>query len=361
MHSTQKPLRVALAAPHPRHPGGIVSVISAWRDAGLGERVELVELPTSAWDDPLPRQLAQALRALVRLALLAARRRVDVVHLHASVGGSVYRKLALSWVCRLGAVPYLAHEHSGSFTGWLAGSRLRRRLARSLFANAAACVVLAEVWRPAVESLGARRVAVIPNGLAAAERARLERCRASRPARPANHPRRLLFYGRWAPLKGPDRIADALRALGRDDLSLHVYGNGDEAWLRACFEGVPGEVEIGGWLEGKVKLEELSGADALLAPSRAEGLPTALIEARAAGTPVIATAVGAVSEALDGYRPALLLRDGDDAALRDAIAAVLDGCWPPEGATPGPFPRRLTAEDACERLLEVYEEVAPGP
>lgn len=352
--------RVLIAAPDPRNPGGISGVIESWRGAGLAERVELTELPTSAMDGSLPVKIVQMSRAAAALlGILASRsRRPQVVHLHASTGGSLLRKLVLALICRLGRVPYIAHEHSGQLDEWIDGSSARRRAARSLYSHAALVIVLAERWRALVESLGARRVEVLANGISAAERRRLaaaERLR-SLPGRGSGQAR-LVFYGRWSPKKGPDRLAAALRAIGRDDYELHLYGSGDRAWLEALFEGVPGRISIDGWLRSEEKVTALGTATALIAPSRAEGLPMALVEARAAGTPTIATDVGAVADALAGYRRALLIPSGDEDRLRAAIERVIEGEWPPP-SEPAELPDRLRSEVAVERLLGFYRELA---
>ena len=154
----------------------------------------------------------------------------------------------------------------------------------------------------------------------------------------------LLFYARWAPKKGPDRLAAALRSLDRSDYELHLYGSGDRDAIAATFAGVAGEVIIGGWLEGERKITELGSAAALIAPSRAEGLPVALVEARAAGTPVIASDVGGVAEALRDYPLGLLLDPTDDGALREAIGRLLDGAWPPRCRS-GPVPECAGGRD----------------
>ena len=359
------PLRVVMAAPDPRHPGGITSVIASWRRAGLGRAVELVELPTSAMDSSLPAKLWSAARALGRLVWMQAfGPRPDLVHLHSSTGGSLWRKLALAWCCRLGRVPYVVQMHSGGFEPWLAASRLNRAAARSLFAHAATAIVLGERWVAPARALGAPRVEVVPNGISESERRTLAGVmRSAAEHREAGDPALLLFYGRWAPVKGADRLAGALRELGRDDYEVRLFGNGDRRWLEEQFRGLPGAVSIGGWLGGERKLAELGRADAVVAPSRREGLPVALLEARAASVPVIATDVGAVAGVLAGYPDALLLDADDDRGLREAISILLDGEWPASAGSrvePGELPIELRSEHAVERLVEIYRAAVAG-
>lgn len=263
--------RVVMLGYSPEHPGGVTRVTTSWLEAGLAERVELREIHTSRWDDPRPRQLVQALLALLTLTGLLLRRRADLVHMQLSTGGSLLRKIGAALLCRLFGVPYIVHVHSGDFEGWVGRSRLAGWGARRLISGAAATVVLAERWRSFFERLGARRVVVIPNGLAEPERRALERVRqAPRPPVDADHAPVLLYYGRWTTGKGIDRVADALREIGGSGYEVRLFGSGgsgDREWLQAAFDGLEGEVHLGEWIDIDRKVAELGRATALVVPS----------------------------------------------------------------------------------------------
>jgi len=65
--------------------------------------------------------------------------------------------------------------------------------------------------------------------------------------------------------------------------------------------------------------ELLAAADGFVLPSQLEGLPMVLLEAAAAGLPVVSTDVGGVSEIVEDGQSGLLVPPGDSAALADAM------------------------------------------
>ena len=352
--------RLVMLGPSPEHPGGITKVVESWRGAGLDRLVSLREIHTGRWDDPRWRQLPQGVGALLTLLLVLLRRQADVVYVHVSTGGSVVRKLLASLLCRLFGVPFVVQIHSGSYEAWVEESRFARACSRSLMAHAALAVVVAARWSELARRLGAEQVLVLPNALSRDEREALAAPTATPPERPT-----LLYYGRWSPVKGPDRIAAALAVATASGsgatgaYEVRLFGNGDRAWLERAFAVLPDEcVTIGPWIGLEVKASELAGATTLIVPSRAEGFGQVLLEARAAGTPVIACDVGAVSEILAGYEPALLLTAGDDGALAHALSRVLAGEWPPAGERAPDLPEGFWAERAVEELVAALEELA---
>lgn len=352
-----------MLGPSPAHPGGVTKVVASWREAGLDAAAAVHRIDTTRWDDPRPLQALQALRALLALTAHLARRRADVVLLHASTGGSTLRKLAAASVCRLLRTPYVVEIHSGDHEAWASRSRIARVATRALLRRSSAAIVTSSRWEPFARSLGAPAVAVIPNALSSAERAALA---PPDPPPPPPATPTLLFLGRFAPVKGPDRIAAALAAHPPSrPFRLRFFGNGDRAYLERALAPLPAEAwHVGGFIGLEAKAAELASATALVVPSRAEGFGQVLIEARAAGTPVIASDVGAVADVLDGYPRSLLVPAGDDDALGAALHRTIAGDWPPAATSRSPdLPDRFHAERAVATLVETLAAACarPGP
>jgi glycosyltransferase involved in cell wall biosynthesis len=105
-------------------------------------------------------------------------------------------------------------------------------------------------------------------------------------------------------------------------------------------------------LEGKIHflgrctdIPELLGAsDVFVLPSQNEGNPLALMEAMAAGLPVVATAVGGVPELLEDRKSGFLVAPGDWEALGGAMMRLLGNIEM----------RRRMAASAAQRAIEVF-------
>jgi len=94
--------------------------------------------------------------------------------------------------------------------------------------------------------------------------------------------------------------------------------------------------------------------DLLVLPSRSEGLPNTMLEAMQADVPVVATAVGAVPEAVGASPAAHLVAPGSAAALAEAIERALTRGDPPEAAAAR---RDVASRFSLERRLEAHVEL----
>ena len=128
----------------------------------------------------------------------------------------------------------------------------------------------------------------------------------------------LLFVGRLDRQKGFDILADALRRVRRTDLVVHVVGaavRSDGAAVQ-----VPPGARMSGWVPRAQLDDWYRSADALIVPSRWEGLPLVIPDALANGTPVICSQRSGMERLVE---PGVT---GDHFPLDPAeLAAMLDG------------------------------------
>lgn len=139
----------------------------------------------------------------------------------------------------------------------------------------------------------------------------------------------ILFVGRLASVKGIPVLLDAMARVrkSRPEARLVLIGDGPErpgieAAVRANPELAPA-VTFAGYQSQDEVARHLASASMLVLPSFAEGVPVVLMEAMAAGKPVIATQVGGVAELVQDGVSGKLVPAGDDRALDAAITGLL--------------------------------------
>jgi glycosyltransferase involved in cell wall biosynthesis len=257
------------------------------------------------------------------------RLRPDVLHVH------LRHPYACQWATVAGiAVPgvrVVATEHLVVRPS----DRMQRRIKRLLCAGLAAHVAVGErSARELEESVGLApgSVRTIPNGIPD---------RGALPARDEDAPFAIGFVGRLVPQKGVDVL---LQALARTpSCELVVIGDGPERAALAALAvelGLADRVRFAGW-QGEPR-DLLASVDALVQPSRFEGMPLAIVEAMLAGLAVVASDVGSVVELIGGGA-GVLVPPSDPAALARALADVRDPAY-----------RRRLGAQARARALERY-------
>ncbi len=170
--------------------------------------------------------------------------------------------------------------------------------------------------------LGGHKPVVVPNGVDSEAFAPLPV-----PRGPAAGGRRTVLYvGRLGYRKGLSRLLDAMALLAdRADWRLALAGEGplrDRLESQAQRLGIAERVDFLGFLDRSALLEALHDAALLVNPADYESGPLTLLEAMAAGTPVVTTPTGLVGD-LEVPAP-LLVTAPEPAALSRTIAAVLD-------------------------------------
>jgi glycosyltransferase involved in cell wall biosynthesis len=321
--------RALLIGPLPPPMGGVGVLVQAIVESPLAERwrIEVFNLSKPQQEGRpstvTPWDVAWTLVHMIQLPLriLARRPRVALVQSTADTG--YVRDLALIMICRLLRVPVVIHWHGTPDSTAFPGHGLARTLFDFGVALAARFIVLAESYRDYFAAVvPAAKLAVVPNFV---DGRRWARGSAPAPAAVAPGPLRLLAVGRIGPAKGTDVLLDALTLLAARGVATTatLVGAGESnvafASARAHPVVVQGLAHLAGVL-GDERAGEYRRADVFLQPTRADSFPIAILEAMAAGLPVVASSVGAIPWMLGKGECGVLVPPGDAGALADAIA-----------------------------------------
>ncbi len=153
------------------------------------------------------------------------------------------------------------------------------------------------------------------------------------PPASANGTLHVLGVGRLVAKKGFDVLVDACAVLDRRGVPFEalIVGqddkHGDAVRWRIAERGLEDKVRLPGAMGPNELLAQYSRADAVCMPCRLlpddrDGIPNVLVEAMAAGTPVVATGVSGIPELVEDGVNGLLVRPEDPEALADALLRV---------------------------------------
>lgn len=243
----------------------------------------------------------------------------DVVHVHEPVVPWV--SLAATMTSRAPVVATF-HAWSDRDRAYRAASRLLRPALSRIDAHLAVSPAAA-AYHGAVLGRRPESFEVVPNGV------EVDRFRQAAPFRQMREQPSLLFVGRLEPRKGLDQLLHAMTRLKttRPDLRLYVVGDGPDR--DRCQQLLPARLRSDVVFLGRVDADELprfyASCDLFVAPALGgESFGIVLIEAMAAGCPVVASDIpgyaSVVTDGVDGR----LVPPRDPAALAESIAALLD-------------------------------------
>ncbi len=266
----------------------------------------------------------------------------------------------LSYVLARPAAPLVVTYHS-DIVRQMHLAKLHAPLLRYILDRAAAIVVTSPHYVDSSPVLPRYRdkITVIPLGIEPPPAAWLE----ASPARNGGEPQ-YLFMGRLMPYKGVQVLLEALTQVqGR----LWIAGEGPaESRLRqqAAAAGIHDRVEFLGFLSGREKWRRLAACDALVLPSLYESYGLVLVEAMAAGKPVVASDLptGVSLLVQDGVN-GRLFPPGDARALAAALRSL--AADPAAARRLGEAGRRLmethyTTARMVSEYLRLYEAVIAG-
>jgi glycosyltransferase involved in cell wall biosynthesis len=301
------------------------------RAGALAKEAEAAGIPVSVFH----KQPGLSLRLLAQLAWRFFRDGIEVAHSH---DPNIHHYAAVA--ARMAGVPVVVNTRHGPATS--SGGSFNERWFRMALPFTDAVVFVSEQARRTImerSGLSERMTSVIPNGI------RVERFM-RRPAAPGSAWPRIRFgtVGRLVQAKGHATLIDAFQRL-RERLPtavLQIAGGGPlrgELQEQVARLGLEECVTLAGACSDVAGF--LSELDIFVFSSRNEGLPMAILEAMAAGLPIVSTRVGGVPEVVPEGEVGWFCPADDAASL---AAAMYTAAVSPDLAQRGQRATRLALE-----------------
>ena len=274
------------------------------------------------------------LRALWHLVRLLREERPHIVHTHTSKAGVLGRLAA--WISGVPVIVHTPHGHVfyghfGSIFSWVF---LQVERALAWITDVLIALTAAEKAEHLELGVGwADRFAVIPSGIDIDRFKQVRKAGKVMPEWFACPPEAIVIgsVGWLTDIKGHRFLVDAVARLKEEHPHLHlvILGSGgqyDALLHQAGKAGISQSVHLVGHREDVERA--LAGMDGFVLPSLNEGMGRALVEAMAAGLPVIASRVGGIPALIEDEKNGLLVPAGDSLALAVAVRRILsDPLW----------------------------------
>jgi glycosyltransferase involved in cell wall biosynthesis len=189
------------------------------------------------------------------------------------------------------------------------------------------------------------RIAVIPQGLSA------EYLATPAPPPDAARLRRVLYVGQYAPIKAPEVVAAAMRALDGYERTW-VCAREHHETVRALLGSA--EVELLDWMPAAELVRVYDRHGVFLFPSYFEGFGKAFLEAMSRGLVVVATDVGGMRDLIEDGVNGFLIAPGD----AEALAARARQASAEMGARAAETAKAHTWDRVARETVAFYERLA---
>lgn len=268
--------------------------------------------------------------AFAKLYRLFKRWRPHIVHTHTAKAGALGRLAA-----RLAEVPIIVHTfHGHIFDGYFSPwkSRLFLEIEQLLAGLTTRIVVLSEGQRQELLRLHVGtpdKLSVLPLGLELDRflHGKRQDGRLRKELGFSEEERLVGIVGRLVPIKGHALFLQAAKRILKKVPSCRfpIIGDGplrEELERLASTLGLDGVVHFLGWQRDLERI--YADLDLCVLSSLNEGTPLSILEAMAAGVPVVAADVGGVGDLVLHNETGLLVRPGDPEALAEAVLELLE-------------------------------------
>lgn len=265
-----------------------------------------------------------------KLMAVLIRDNPKIVHVHMTSYFYFYRRFIDMSICKIFGKKIIVHLRSGKFERFYSeGNGFVKYIIRVAFRLSDINIVLSEYWRAVLSKISPPgKIVVINNGVNSVDFRSGKNIKMKWGLSEEHIV--VLFTGNIGRRKG---VVDLLKSVPMvtkhiRDITFLILGPQMEDGDRSLFDRVIKENNIGPYVryEESVGRPEIfdyyASSDIFVLPSYAENFPNSIIEAMAAGIPVVVSDVGAIPEIVEDGTGGFIVKPGDIPAIADRIVKL---------------------------------------
>lgn len=313
MRNTSKKIKVLMVGTDRSTGGGMWTVANGYISSKLyNERVSLRYIPTYVVGSR-GKRIFFALRSYTKIFFYFIKNKPQILHVHMSEKGSVYRKGIVIKVARVFKCKVLIHMHGAEFQSWYEslGDKKKKKV-RGIINQGDKIVILGKYWNNFVSTIvPLKKIEVVYNAVP----------HQNYSYNPDGNT--LLFLGVVGQRKGAYDLIKAFSEVEDkipDNIKLCLYGPDYEGKINQIINEreTSERIQYCGWLDNKKKNDVFKDVICNILPSYNEGLPMTILETMSVGIPNIATSIAAIPEVVNDNNGAII-SPGDISGLKEEI------------------------------------------
>lgn len=324
--------RVLMIGPVAPPLGGMTISLNNLITSGLKDKYDISVLDITGYRARNKRGnilggIAYQLYLMLKLVAILIVKRPRIVHAHMASFFYFFRRGADVVICKLFGKKVVFHLRGGKFIEFYnKSSFLGKSAIRSILRISDKVIVLSEYWKDFVSGIAdKKKIMVVPNGVRCAD-FHLDKDKKIELGFTKDHIL-VLSMGPIGKRKGTfDVLASIKPVTARfNNISFIFCGTGEFEGEILQFLGLVRDMGFGPYAKyvenivGQEKNDYYLSSDIFILPSYAENLPNSVLEAMAAGLPVIVSDVGAIPELVKDGVNGLIIKPGDVKAIADRI------------------------------------------
>lgn len=344
---------VLIVGPTPPPMGGIATYVNDMLKSSINNEYKILHLNT-ARSHFIKKSFIKNLLLFSKNTLKLIRslciNHPKIVHIHTSSYLAFWEKSIFAIISKLFLKKVILHIHGAEFDNFYTNSnKINRWLIEAILNSSDKVIVLSMQWKLFfLQILKDEKISIIQNGIDISKYNIFE----NKTKNTENTTIKILFLGNLVKRKGVYDILKSISMVVNKFQNIHFTfagseeqsGEIDKLKSECISKGIGEHVTFISNFSQEEKIKMLDEADIYLLPSYAEGLPISLLEAMAAGLPIISTPVGGIPEVITEEKNGYLINPGDHENLSNKINELIEN----------PQLRRNMSINNLEKINQIY-------